>query len=313
MTLWHRVKSTRDRGTGYPLSMRDDRSLPEGFDGPVLVWDIDKTYLTTHFSSLRGLSRIPLEFAIDKQAVPGMPALLRGLRRGPGPQYACTPLYFVSGSPPFLRGVIETRMLMDGVEHDGITFKDWVETLKQGRPGRLREQVGYKVCALLAGRLRRPQAVEYLFGDDVEQDALAFDLYARIVEGRLSAGETVASLADAGVPRDDRRNVCSLMDRLPPRRGRVDRVFILLARNTPACRFEPYGTRVVPVESAFQLGLALYELSLVDRQAVDQARRAVFGTGERARNPLHTQCVDALDRGLVSRETLRALLPEEPE
>jgi hypothetical protein len=313
MTLWHRAKSSRDRETGYPLSVRDDRDLPEGFDGPVLVWDIDKTYLTTRFSSLRGLSRIPLEFAVDKQAVPGMPELLRGLRRGPGPEYACTPLYFVSGSPPFLRRVIEARMLMDGVEHDGITFKDWAETLKQGRPGRLREQVGYKVCALLAGRLRRPQAVEYLFGDDVEQDALAFDLYARIVEGKMSAGETVASLADAGVPRYDRRNTFTLIDRLPPRRGRVDRVFILLARNTPPGRFEPYGARVVPVESAFQLGLALYELSLVDRQAVDQARRAVFATGERAGKRLRGACVDALDRGLVSRETLRVLLPEEPE
>jgi len=307
MKVRHRGESLKDRKAGYPLSARDDRDLPEGFDGPVFVWDIDKTYLTTHFSSLRGLSRIPLEFAVDKQAVPGMPALLRGLRRGPGPGYACAPLYFVSGSPPFLRRVIETRMLLDGVEHDGITFKDWVGTLRQGRPGRLREQVGYKVCALLTGRLRRPQAVEYLFGDDVEQDALAFDLYAGIVEGRLSAGETVAGLAEAGVPRYDRRNVFALLDRLPSRRGRVARIFIHLVRNTPPFRFEPYGGRVVPVRSAFQLGLALYELSLVDRQAVDQARGAVFGTTNVPAYALQDQARDAVERGVVGRETLARL------
>jgi hypothetical protein len=297
---------------GYPLSVNDDRILPEGFDGPVFVWDIDKTYLTTHFSSLGGLGRIPLEFGVDKQAIPGMPAVLRGLRRGPGPGVACAPLYFVTGSPPFLRGVIETRMLMDGVEHDGIVFKDWLATLRQGRPGRLREQVGYKLCALLTGRLARPDAEEYLFGDDVEQDALAFDLYARILEGSLSAGQMVVRLSEAGVPRGDRNHVFRLMGRLPPHRGRVKRIFIHLARNTPPARFDGYGKRVVPVKSSFQLSLALYELSLLDRQAVEQAREAVFGTADAGQGGLREQADDALNRGLVSQETLRKLSGSDP-
>jgi hypothetical protein len=311
MPKLHRVKFVRKKEEGYPLSIVNDRTLPEGFDGPVFVWDIDKTYLSTHFSSLGGLSRIPLEFAVDKQAVPGMPAVLRGLRRGFGPEYACVPLYFVSGSPPFLRGVVETRMLMDGVEHDGIIFKDWVKTLRQRRPGRLREQVGYKACALLTGRLERPEAVEYLFGDDVEQDALAFDLYARILEGSLSAGETVQRLMDAGVPGEDRKNLFALLDRLPSHRGHVERIFIHLARNTPPFRFEEYGKRVVPVKSGFQLALALYELSLLDRQTVDQVRQAVFGPEETGQDTAREQTDDALARGLVSRKTLKELERDE--
>ena len=157
----------------YPLSIEDQRSYPEGFDGRVFVWDIDKTYLETHFSSLKGMARIPVEFAIDKKAIAGMPEILRGLRRGPGEDYACAPLYFVSASPPQMRRVIERKMLMDGVEYDGIILKDWLKTLRRLRPGRLREQAGFKVCALLAGRQNRPRSTEYLFGDDVESDAAA--------------------------------------------------------------------------------------------------------------------------------------------
>lgn len=90
-------------GARYPLRINDERVLPDGYDGPVYVWDIDKTYLSTHFSSLHGLARIPLEFAVDKVAIPGMPELLRGLRKGAGPHYAGHPLYFVSASPPSSR------------------------------------------------------------------------------------------------------------------------------------------------------------------------------------------------------------------
>jgi len=203
-------------------------------------------------------------------------------------------------------------MLMDGVEHDGIIFKDWVKTLKQRRPGRLREQVGYKACALLTGRLGRPEAVEYLFGDDVEQDALAFDLYARILEGSLSAGETVARLIEAGVSREDRKNLFDLLDRLPSQRGHVERIFIHLAENTPPSRFDAYGRRVVPVKSSFQLALALYELKLVDRQTVDQVRGMVFGAEEAAEDPARDRIDDALARGLVSQETLDELNRHEP-
>ena len=176
----------------YPLRIHDQRTLPDGYDGPVFVWDIDKTYLATRFSSLQGLSRIPLEFAVDKQAIPAMPEVLRGIRRGPGPGYGCVPLYFVTASPPQLRGVLEHKMILDGVEFDGITFKDWWRIMKQGRPGRFLDQVGFKVCALLEGRRRRPLATEYLFGDDAESDADAFALYASLVHRKTPSSEAGA-------------------------------------------------------------------------------------------------------------------------
>ena len=42
----------------YPIIYLNERTLPEDYDGPIYVWDVDKTYLATHFSSLEGLARL---------------------------------------------------------------------------------------------------------------------------------------------------------------------------------------------------------------------------------------------------------------
>lgn len=291
----------------YPLSIEDERELPEGYDGPVFVWDIDKTYLSTSFSSLRGLLMIPLEFAVDKIAIPGMPEVIRGLRRGPGEEYEGNPLYFVSASPPELRRVLEHKMLMDGVEYDGITSKDWLRCLLQGRPGRLREQVGYKLCALLAGRLARPMAREYLFGDDVEMDAAAFDLYARMVNGRLSPGDATAEMRALKVKRDDRKCAFAMLETIQRKMGTVEKIFIHLERNTPPERFEKYGDVVVPVRGAGQMALALYQMGLLNVCEVEQVFTAIR---ERSKSPdelVELLRSDALDRGLITKRRLATL------
>jgi hypothetical protein len=286
----------------YPLAVFDDRTLPSGYAGPVFIWDIDKTYLSTRFSSLGGLLRIPIEFSVDKVAIPGMPEVLRGLRRGPGPSYACTPVYFVSAGPPQLRRTIENKMLIDGVEHDGITFKDWKRTLLDLRPGRLREQIGYKLNALLEGRERRPNAVEYLFGDDVEADAEAYSLYARIISGELRAGTAEAAMAAAGVALDDRRCVRELLDRVELMPGVVGRIFIHLEAGRDPSSFAPLGDIVVPVRGAYQLALALLSMDLIDAMAVRQALDAVSSApGPRRQDP-EAMLNDAIARGLITWE-----------
>ncbi|MBU1669901.1 MAG: hypothetical protein KKF41_12350 [Actinobacteria bacterium] len=291
----------------YPLSVDDERELPADYDGPAYVWDIDKTYLSTSFSSLRGLLRIPLEFAVDKIALPGMPEVIRGLRRGPGDEYEGIPLYFVSASPPQLRRVLEHKMLMDGVEYDGITSKDWLRCILEGRPGRLSEQVGYKLCALLTGKLSRPRSREYLFGDDVEMDAAAFHLYARMINGELAPGDAATEMRADKVKRDDRRCAFALLETLPRKLGRVERIFIHLERNTPPEKFEKFGEMVVPVRGAGQLGLTLYEMDLIDAEAVRQVFEAIT---ERSRSPEELVALlrsDALERGLICEKKLAGL------
>jgi len=293
--------------SGYPISIDDERSLPDGYDGPAFVWDIDKTYLSTNFSSMHGLLRIPLEFAVDKIAIPGMPGVIRALRRGPGEEYVGTPLYFVSASPPQLRKVLEHKMLMDGVEYDGITSKDWLGCLAQLRPGRLREQIGFKLCALLAGKAHRPQAREYLFGDDVEKDAVAFHLYAQLVNGELSPGDATAAMSANGVKRDDRKSAFGLLEGLPRKLGRVERIFINLERNTDPAKFDQYGSMVVPVRGAGQLAFSLFELGLLDTRAVSQVVEAIQARSRSPEELVELLTGDALDRGLLSRTSVEAL------
>jgi len=291
----------------YPLQVDDQRTLPDGYTGPVFVWDIDKTYLSTHFSSLQGLSRIPLEFAVDKQAIAGMPECLRGIRRGPGPGYGCVPLYFVSASPPQLRGVLEHKMILDGVEFDGITFKDWWQIMKKGRPKRILDQVGFKACALLEGRQRRPRATEYLFGDDAESDADAFSLYARLVHEKMSQGEAADLMAETGMREDNQRCALALLDRLPEKRGKVKKVFIHLEKHTPPEQFQRFGPLVAPVRGGFQLALALFALGLVDKDTVRQCREAISPEVGTPDPELDTLITDAIGRRLISRKKLRLL------
>lgn len=290
----------------YPLSVTSERYLPEEYEGPVYIWDIDKTYLLTSFSSLHGLARIPLEFAVDKEAVPGMPEVLRGLRRGTGTGYDCVPLYFVSASPPQLRGVLENKMTMDGVEYDGITSKDWLRTLLQLRPRRLKEQVGFKICALLTGRLQRPLSTEYLFGDDVESDAVAFSLYSRLVSREIPGKQVGRMLSGAGVRSYDRLCIYRLLDELPERVGGVGGIFIHLEKGSPPEEVESAGESVVAVRGAFQLALALYAMGLVDEETVRQAKERI-PSGRDAPGDFRELVEDATDRKLISRKELRGL------
>ncbi|MBI5507433.1 MAG: hypothetical protein HY903_01650 [Deltaproteobacteria bacterium] len=293
-------------GTAYPLFVDDQRTLLADYAGNVFVWDVDKTYLSTHFSSVRGLLRIPIEFAVDKRAIPGMPEVLRGLRYGPGAHYACVPLYFLTASPRQLHRVLAHKMMLDGVEHDGIIFKDWTKAVLGLRPGRLREQVGFKLAALLTTRARRPNAVEYLFGDDTEADAEAFYLYAEILSGRLKAEEQDRAMAQAGVAADDRACVAALVRQLPPHpKGSVGRAFIHLEQHTPPSFFDKYRGLVTPVAGAFQLALCLFDLDLVAARTVVECGRATA-----AANPSwdrEAQLTDARERGLVSASKLEAL------
>ena len=225
------------------------RRLPPDYEGFIYVWDIDKTYLQTSFSSLRGLLRIPLEFALDKRAVPGAIPLLRALRRGPGKQNELVPTYFVSGSPPQLRGVVERKMTLDGVQSDGITFKDQWGLVRAGRPGAIKEQVGYKLCALLMMRAQMPARAKWiLFGDDVESDAEVFALFGEVVGG-MDEAALKRALARAGSHQVDIDCALGLREALKKEPGPptdpVEGIFIHLtgkkrpsdfAANVSACR-----------------------------------------------------------------------------
>lgn len=211
----------------------NDRRLPRDYAGDVLLWDIDKTYLDTHFSSWRGLLAIPFDMALDKRAVPGAVPLLQALRRGPGERSALVPLYFVSGSPRELRPIIERKMTLDGVEFDGITFKDQWGLAKRRRFSAIKRQIAYKLTALMLYRAELPDGARWLmFGDDVESDAEVFALFGEVCAG-LRGESLDTRLAGLGVEAGDRAIILELSSHVPVTADPVERIFIRLASGRP--------------------------------------------------------------------------------
>jgi hypothetical protein len=265
---------------GRYIDRTNHRQFDPAWQGDVFVWDIDKTYLDTRFSSLRGLLAIPFEFAIDKRAVFGAVPVLRALRLGPQPtRPRFSPLYFVSGSPPGLRTVVEKKMVLDGVQADGVTFKDQFGLLRAGRPRAIKEQVGYKLAALLMLRAELPAGARFsLFGDDVESDMEAFLLFGRVCAG-LRGAPLREVLRHHGTDWPEVEQAVTLSSSMATETDPVVRVFIhgvtgKLLRRTDL------DARVVATESFLQTALILRDAGQVDdgcpaRVAAELRRRHV--------------------------------------
>jgi hypothetical protein len=249
---------------GQFIDRRNHRRFESTWAGDVFVWDIDKTYLDTRFSSLRGLLAIPFEFAVDKRAIAGAVPILRSLRMGPDPQAPrFSPLYFVSGSPPTLRRVVERKMLLDGVQQDGITFKDQMGLLRARRPRAIKEQVGYKLAALLMLRQELPAQVRFtLFGDDIESDMEVFLLFGAVLSGlRGSALREV--LRGHGTAWPEVEQAITLSASMPIEPDPVDAVFILCSKEKLLER-QDLDPRVRATRSFLQTALVLRHQGKVD-------------------------------------------------
>jgi len=301
--------SRRRAPYAYPLERTNERHFPDAWAGPLYVWDIDKTYLATEIHNLRGLLAVPFEFAIDKRNVAGTAALLRALRLGRAERglTRANPIYFVSASPPQLRSVIQRKMLLDGVEYDGITFKDQWALVKRGSPGKLREQIGYKLSALLLNRRELPWgAEETLFGDDSESDALVYSIYGDTVAGRLRGDDLVKVLVHHGVASEDARYAAGLADGMPAR-DLVRGIFINIeVRRNPAL-FEGFSSRLLACHDTFQAALRLYEDGHVGRDGVLEVAEQLVVTFARQPPSLLRSAADLVGRGGVGLATVAEL------
>lgn len=256
----------------------------------VFVWDLDKTYLRTKFESFKDLVRAAREKAVDKVAFPGAAPLLRSLRRGPNG--VKRPIYFVSASPPQIRAKIEEKFALDGVEVDGIYFKDNMRNLRPGRFGRLREQVGYKMLALLDLRAHLPSnSYETMFGDDAETDAAIYSMFSEIMEGRLANWPLYEFLVKQGVFRDEALKVAwrarHIFHKSAPRR-----VFITVHGRLDPRYFRRYGNRVTGTRTYFQTALALCAEKLIAIEDVAMVADELLGRGGMTRFELSQQLED---------------------
>src|SRR5581483_11303114 len=177
----------------------------------VYRWDLDKTYLKTEFDTLKDLLRSAFEGAEANQAVPGAAALLRELRAG-GKARIC----FISGSPRQMRRVLTKKLRLDGVEFDEFILKPNLRNMLTGRWAAMREQVGYKLPALLAGRAGLPADVrETCFGDDAEADCFIYSLYADVIGGSVDRPMLEEILHRAGCYPEDAQRAVALAEALP--------------------------------------------------------------------------------------------------
>lgn len=257
-----------------PLSYGD---LPVDYQGDAYIWDLDKTYLRTEFATLRELLRTAMQKAKDKVTYPGATALLRALRTSPSGQRR--PIYFVSASPPQLAQVIAEKFALDGVEVDGIYFKDNLRNVRPGRLDRLKEQMGYKLLALLDLRRHLPVgAREHCFGDDMETDVAIYALYGQILSGWLRGPALIEFLKKQGVFRDEAIRIAwrsrNLAHHPPP-----PRIYIQMHRTVDPRYYRRFGASVMATTNYFQTALLLYAENKIAIEAVADVGRDILERG----------------------------------
>ena len=247
-----------------------------GFVIPYIArWDLDKTYLQTEYATLRDLLRTAFERPDQKRTVPGAATLLR--------EIAATgaSVHILSGSPEQLRAKLEEKLRLDGARWDTFTLKPNLRNVLRLRFRAVRDQVGYKLPALLSARAglasskdaHLPFLREVLIGDDAESDALVYSLYADVVAGRVPATELEAILTRADAYKDAIADAMRYA-RIVERGDAVERILIHLDRHSPPSDFAPYGTRLVPFYNYLQAAFVLEEdgrlpAAAVIRVAVD--------------------------------------------
>lgn len=295
----------------YPLIRTDDRSLPPDFEGIVVTCDVDKTYLDTDFESTGGLLTIPFEWAQDKRTVPGMGVVLRALRFGSEPGGELTPFYFVTASPPLLTRVLFRKMLLDGVQCDGITCKDWKRVmLVHRRPDWLKRQLPYKLSALLNQRTCLPcNAREILIGDDVEIDATAYAIYADIVSGRHNEESLCALLGKLDCDKEEIDTIVTAFRMIAPCDEAIRRIYIYLYNKSEPGLFHRFGDDLIACRSAFQLALHLAIDGRVRQRTISETLRVLLERGVKPQDLL-AEITDGLKRGLFDAKPLRDSLDE---
>src|SRR5690349_7483583 len=226
----------------------------------VARWDLDKTYLRTEFATVRDLLRTAFERAEQKRTVPGAATLLR--------EIAATgaSVHILSGSPEQLRAKPEEKLRLDGARWDTFTLKPNLRNVLRLRFRAVRDQVGYKLPALLSARAglvsskdaHTPFLREVLIGDDAESDALVYSLYADVVAGRVPATALEAILTRAAAYKEAIADAIRYA-RLVERGDAVERILIHVDRQSPPSDFAPYGARLVPFYNCLQAAFVLEE------------------------------------------------------
>ncbi len=287
-------------------------------------WDLDKTYLRTEFDTVRDLVRTALERPDQKRTNPGAATLLREMAR------AGVSIHILSGSPEQMRRRLEDKLRLDGIRWDTFTLKPNLRNVLRFRFRALRDQLGYKLPALLASRTSASDAFagarETLFGDDAEADAFVYSIYADVMAGRIGE-ELLQRIGERGRIYEDVLAAMIRDVRVVTEGGAgeiVERILIHLERQTPPSDFHIYGMRVVPFYNYLQAAFVVHEDGRLPPESVlhvaaemvtqhrfdgDALARSYADLGKRGH--LAGKNVDAIANALPRAESAEALLAKD--
>lgn len=227
-------------------------------------WDLDKTYLRTEFDTFKDLLRTAIERPDEKRSHPGAPSLLRELGR------AGVEVHILSGSPEQMRSRLEDKLRLDGITWASFILKPNLQNMLRLRFRALRDQLGYKLPALLTSRAHDPSTHgvrETLFGDDAEADAFVYSLYADVVSGRVGEAQLLAICARGRMYEDVWMGTLGAARKIAHEPA-VERILIHLERQTPPSEFDLYGPRVVPFYNYLQAAFVVHEDGRVPAEGV---------------------------------------------
>ncbi len=284
--------------------------IPVVFNGMVYCWDIDKTYLDTKFDKLGELLKIPWETAWDKKNVPGSAALLKGLQKGTPLPDQNNYIFFVSASPNQLRGVIEKKMELDGIDFAGTIFKNQLYNIRKGQFKQLKHQLGYKLSAILNNKnyFQFAHAKEIFFGDSRESDILVYSVYNQIISGQLSGERLQKVLNQLELLSPEVDYILDQIRHIPmPFFKKVQPFYILLVKeHTPTeLKLMAQFPHCILVHNYFEAAIHLFQNNLVSHQTVINVGRQLVESFDYSPSQLANSISYVLKKGYVHLGTIR--------
>ncbi len=272
---------------------------------PIFRWDIDKTYLETDFESLSGLWRAATEEAEEKKTTDGVVPLVHALQK-----IDDTRMVFLSGSPKQMRSVLLEKFSLDGVDVDDIILKDSLGAIAKGRFSDVKNQFGHKLPSLVEHRLRVQDLscgqTEYLFGDDVEQDALIYLSYQLILNGQLQWKEVKELMREGGALSSAVDRIRGSFSKLKPNTNVVRGIFIRLTTHQIPTWMYDLMPHLTPVHTWSQAGVKLWSDGVIGVDALRQ-----ICTDEKTTPIQFANLVQDLQlRGLIEKEKATSLLEQ---
>jgi hypothetical protein len=278
----------------------------------VYVWDLDKTYLDTHWQSLRDLFRASFADNYHRNNVPGTATLVNSLKQSWEQKKSDQkqfPIFFITASPPQMEKKIREKLLADEILPLGIFFKDNLRNLWPGRFWKLKQHVGYKVTALMYLRtLLKNEISQVLWGDDSETDAVIYSLYSDICARRLQGDECEKVLKAFQVTPEQIQRIFATQAQIEAM-DPVEKIYINLAIDTDPEYYMKFGRRMLPSYNSLQTSLDLFQDHRLSLDHVLRVGKDLYFNYGFTIDELQRSLDDLIRRQVIGEQTFLRIFP----